>query len=54
MTRLKARFPEMSFFMIETQHGDFIKHEVKLNGLQGEKIENLSQLSFFEEDRQKS
>nr|WP_295905992.1 hypothetical protein [uncultured Bdellovibrio sp.] len=54
MTRLKARFPEMSFFMIETQHGNFIKHEVKLGGLRGEKVENLSQLSFFEEDRQKS
>lgn len=54
MTRLKARFPEMSFFMIETQHGSFIKHEVKLNGLRGDKVENLSQLSFFEEDRQRS
>lgn len=54
MTRLKARFPEMSFFMIETQHGNFIKHEVKLGGLRGEKVDNLSQLSFFEDDRQKS
>ncbi|MDG0818019.1 hypothetical protein [Bdellovibrio svalbardensis] len=54
MTRLKARFPEMSFFMIETQHGNFIKHEVKKGGLSGEKFENLSQLSFFEEDRRKS
>lgn len=54
MTRLKARFPEMSFFMIETQHGNFIKHEVKLNGLRGDKIDSLSQLSFFEEDRRKS
>ncbi|HWU41939.1 MAG TPA: hypothetical protein VN132_00835 [Bdellovibrio sp.] len=54
MTRLKSRFPEMSFFMIETQHGNFIKHEVKHSGLQGQKIENLSQLSFFEEDRPKS
>ncbi|WP_374078305.1 hypothetical protein [Bdellovibrio bacteriovorus] len=54
MTRLKARFPEMSFFMIETQHGSFIKHEVKLNGLRGDKVENLSQLSFLEEDRQRS
>lgn len=54
MTRLKARFPEMSFFMIETQHGNFIKHEVKLGGLRGDKVENLSQLSFFEEDRRKS
>ncbi len=54
MTRLKARFPEMSFFMIETQHGNFTKHEVKNSGFSGEKIENLSQLSFFEEDRRKS
>ncbi|QDK36916.1 hypothetical protein [Bdellovibrio sp. NC01] len=54
MTRLKSRFPEMSFFMIETQHGNFIKHEVKNSGLAGEKIENLSQLSFFEDDRRKS
>ncbi|MGE5085109.1 MAG: hypothetical protein ACM3MG_02340 [Bacillota bacterium] len=54
MTRLKARFPEMSFFMIETQHGDFIKHEVKLGGLKAEKVESLSQLSFFENNRQKS
>lgn len=49
MTRLKVRFPEMSFFIIETQHGNFIKHEVKTSGFKGEKIENLSQLSFFEE-----
>lgn len=54
MTRLKSRFPEMSFFMIETQHGSFIKHEVCLNGLRGEKIDNPSQLSFFSEDRRKS
>ncbi|WP_413582351.1 hypothetical protein [Bdellovibrio sp. HCB288] len=54
MTRLKARFPEMSFFMIETQHGSFIKHEVKVGGLHGQKVEDLSQLSFFEDDRRKS
>jgi hypothetical protein len=54
MTRLKSRFPEMSFFMIETQHGAFVKHEVRLNGFKGEKVENISQLSFFEEDRRKS
>ncbi|MNK06242.1 hypothetical protein D3C87_241340 [compost metagenome] len=49
MTRLKARFPEMSFFLIETQHGNFVKHEVGVNGWGGEKVENLSQLSFLEE-----
>jgi hypothetical protein len=54
MTRLKARFPEMSFFMIETQHGNFVKHEITLKGSRGERVDGLSQLSFFEEDRQKS
>ncbi|MNT89606.1 hypothetical protein D3C72_2303660 [compost metagenome] len=52
MTRLKARYPEMSFFMIETQNGNFIKHEVRNNGsLQGSKIEDLSQLSFIEDKK---
>lgn len=54
MTRLKSKYPEMSFFIIETQHGNFIKHEVTKHGLRGEKAENISQLSFFEEERQKS
>ncbi|MEN0058397.1 MAG: hypothetical protein AAGB31_06145 [Bdellovibrio sp.] len=54
MSRLKSRYPEMSFFMIETHQGGFIKHEVKINGLHGAKVENLSQLSFFEEERLKS
>lgn len=54
MTRLKARYPEMSFFMIETQHGSFIKHEVTLTGLRGQKNDDISQLSFFEDSRRKS
>lgn len=54
MTRLKARYPEMSFFMIETQHGNFIKHEIKNSGLLSERKEGLPQLSFFESDRRKS
>lgn len=28
MTRLKSDYPEMSFFVIETQKGDFIKREI--------------------------
>lgn len=36
MTRLKNDYPEMSFFMIETHGGQFIKHEITLNGVQGE------------------
>lgn len=31
MIRLKSRYPEMSFFLIETTHGKFVKHEIKLN-----------------------
>ena len=29
MELLKAEFPSMSFFMIETQNGEFVKHEVQ-------------------------
>jgi hypothetical protein len=32
MTRLKTQYPEMSFFMIETQHGEFVKNEIGLSG----------------------
>lgn len=42
MTRLKARFPEMSFFMIETQKGDFIKNEITLTGLRSEKLDPIA------------
>lgn len=51
MMRLKTDYPEMSFFLIETQHGNFIKHEVLLSGLKSQKIstsESFSQLSLFE------
>lgn len=51
MARLKGDYPEMSFFLIETQHGNFIKHEVTLSGLKSHKTslsESFSQLSLFE------
>jgi hypothetical protein len=54
MTRLKAKFPEMCFFMIETQNGNFMKHEVKLSGIEttvGKNGESISQLSLFEKNR---
>lgn len=35
MTRLKSKYPEMSFFMIETQKGEFVKHEITANGTSG-------------------
>ncbi len=49
MTRLKSSYPEMSFFMIETHKGNFIKHEVTLSGLRSEPIQSPSQLSLFED-----
>lgn len=36
MTRLKTRYPEMSFFMIETLDNSFVKHEVTVGGLKSE------------------
>lgn len=48
MTRLKAQYPEVSFFMIETQKGEFVKHEITLSGLQGTKLENsVEQIKLF-------
>lgn len=50
MRRLKSVYPEMSFFMIETQNGNFIKHEVRHSGLSSERVatsEDASQLSLF-------
>jgi hypothetical protein len=49
MTRLKARYPEMSFFMIETQNGNFVKHEIRLSGVNSLRVsENAPQLSLFD------
>lgn len=36
MKSLKVTYPEMSFFMIETHGGAFIKHEVSVSGLKSE------------------
>jgi hypothetical protein len=48
MTRLKSRYPQMSFFMIETHNGNFVKHQVTLSGLRSEYVENQTQMSLFE------
>lgn len=51
MVRLKERFPEMSFFMIETQKGDFVKNEITLKGIKGSRVEtealSTSQIRLF-------
>jgi len=53
MTRLKGTYPEMSFFMIETQNGEFVKHEITLSGVKGERLPNdaASQISLFERNK---
>lgn len=47
MVRLKNRFPENSFFMIETHYGSFVKHEITLSGVRSDTVEEKSQLSLF-------
>ncbi|HPI41326.1 MAG TPA: hypothetical protein PLJ21_11020 [Pseudobdellovibrionaceae bacterium] len=47
MTRLKTNLPEISFFVIETTQGQFIKHEITLNSLTSEKIQETDQLTLW-------
>lgn len=54
MTRLKSRYPEMSFFMIETHGGSFVKHEISQHGLKSEYIQDeTTQLDLFDPVRKK-
>lgn len=48
MTRLKKTYPEVSFFLIETHKGDFVKHEIQLNGTRSFSSDTHNQLSLFE------
>ncbi|MBC7742854.1 MAG: hypothetical protein H7061_11705 [Bdellovibrionaceae bacterium] len=55
MTRLKSSYPEMSFFMIETHGGDFIKHEISQHGLKSQLVhDGASQLDLFNPTRRKT
>ncbi|MFN8945049.1 MAG: hypothetical protein ACK5WZ_10550, partial [Pseudobdellovibrionaceae bacterium] len=47
MRRLKKDYPEMSFFMIETHQGQFVKHEVGLNDTFADTFDPQSQLDLF-------
>lgn len=48
MTRLKSTYPEMSFFMIETHNGDFIKHEISQHGMKTPYLhDGTEQLDLF-------
>lgn len=50
MTRLKSDYPEISFFMIETHEGNFIKHEITKSGMVGELMDHAPQLSLFSDE----
>ncbi len=56
MTRLKGKYPEMSFFMIETHNGSFTKHEISQQGLKTPYLHDGSvQLDLFSQlTRQKA
>lgn len=47
MKKLKSELPEVSFFMIETAQGQFTKHEITLNSVTSEKIEETEQLTLW-------
>jgi len=53
MARLKSAYPEMSFFMIETHGGDFIKHEITQHGMKSQYVPDDSQLELFNTTRRK-
>ncbi len=48
MARLKTKYPEISFFMIETLDNSFVKHEVTSNGLST--VMDALQHPLFEDD----
>lgn len=47
MKRLKNEYPRLSFFIIETHNGQFVKHEVTLGGTEGQYFSHV-QLPLFE------
>lgn len=47
MTRLKAKHPEMSFYVIETHGGKFVKHEVFADHVEDHELEREEQLRLF-------
>lgn len=48
LVRLKNDYPEMSFFMIETHGGQFMKHEISLTGLSSQSAEHFAQMNLFD------
>lgn len=56
MSRLKVDYPQMSFFLIATHDGNFVKHEITHNGTEAKVGEGsiANQLKLFDVDRHKS
>ena len=56
MTRLKTDYPQMSFFLISTHDGNFVKHEITHQGAEAKVGEGpqANQLKLFDVDRHKS
>ena len=52
LVRLKNDYPEMSFFMIETHAGQFIKHEIFKSGLSTQSAEHFAQMNLFDKPPQ--
>lgn len=48
LVRLKNDYPEMSFFMIETHGGQFVKHEISSTGLSSQSAEHFAQMNLFD------
>ncbi len=48
LIRLKKDYSEMSFFMIETHGGQFMKHEISKTGLSSESAEHFAQMNLFD------
>jgi hypothetical protein len=49
MARLKAQYSEMSFYVIETHGGKFMKHEVFADHIEDYELEKSEQMRLFQE-----
>lgn len=49
MARLKSQYPDMSFYVIETHGGKFVKHEVFSDHTEDSELEKAEQLRLFQE-----
>lgn len=48
MALLKAKYPDVSFFVFQTQHNQMIKHEVFVDHIEDKVVDQAHQLSLFD------